>query len=91
MELLGPVVAATGQLLTVGDSALVEVTGEHRDAISTWVVAEEMAGEADSAAAAGLQGLLIQLRPVLQWLVAGGLDAGERDRDHRNAAWVRLY
>ena len=91
MQLLGPVRAAPDQVLSVADPALVEVAGEHRDAISTGTVPEEMAGETDRVAATGLQLLLIKLRPVLQRLVAGWLDAGERNEDHLNTACVHLY
>ena len=91
MQLLGPVRAAAGQVLSMSDQALVEVAGEHGDAISTGMVPKEMAGETDRTAAAGLQLLLIKLRPVLQRLVAGWLDAGEGNRDHESAARVRLY
>jgi hypothetical protein len=91
VELLGPVVAAAGEVLTVADQALVEMAREQRDAISTGVVSEEMAGEADRAAAAGLQDLLIQSWPLLQGFAARGLDAGEGERDHDSTACVRLY
>lgn len=91
MQLLGPVRASADQVLSMSDQALVEVAGEHRDAISSGVMPEEMAGETDRVAAAGLQLLLIKLRPFLQRLGARVLDAGEGERDHDSTACVHPY
>jgi hypothetical protein len=41
----------------MGDQALVQVAGEQRDAVRARVVAEEVAGHADLAAAAGAAAL----------------------------------
>jgi hypothetical protein len=43
----------------------VQLAGEHRDAVRPGVVPEEVAGEADLAAAAGHQHLLIEIGPLL--------------------------
>jgi hypothetical protein len=52
-------------MLTLGDQAVVQMTSEHRDAVSSRVVSESVAGHADLAAAAGAQHVLIQIRPGL--------------------------
>jgi hypothetical protein len=49
----------------MGKQALVQLTGEQGNAVHPSVVAEEMAGEADLAAAAGHQHLLIEIGPLL--------------------------
>ena len=82
MQVFCPAAAAVGEVLAMGDQALMQVAGEQGDAVGAWVVAEEMAGHADLAAAAGAQHGLIQLGPLLDLLVAGGLQTGEGDRHH---------
>jgi len=82
MQVFCPAAAAVGEVLAMGDQALVQVAGEQRDAVGAWVVAEEMAGYADLAAAAGAQHGLIQPGPIFDLLVAGGLQTGEGDRHH---------
>jgi len=82
VQVLGPAAAAVGEVLTVGDQALVQVAGEQRDAVGSRVVAEKMAGHADLAAAAGAEHLLIEPGPVLDRLQAGGLQTGDLDRHH---------
>jgi hypothetical protein len=49
----------------MGQQALVQLAGEHRDAVHPGVMAEEVAGHADLAAAAGHQHLLIKVVPLL--------------------------
>jgi len=71
-----------GEVLAVGDQALVQVAGEQRDAVGAGVVPEEVAGHADLAAAAGTQDRLIEPRPLLNRLLAGGLQTGKGDRHH---------
>jgi hypothetical protein len=63
----------------MGDQALVQVAGEHRDAVGASVVAEEVAGHAHLAAAAAEQHRLIEPGPVLDRLQAGGAQTGGRD------------
>jgi len=82
VQILCPAVAAVGEVLAVGNQPLVQVTGEMRDAVGAGVVAEEMAGHADLAAAAGAQHLLIEPGPVLDFFFAGRLQTGEGDRHH---------
>lgn len=53
-----------GEVLPVGDQALVQLTGEHGDAVRASVVAKPVTGEADLAAAGGTQHLLIEKRPL---------------------------
>jgi hypothetical protein len=43
-----------GEVITMGDQPLMQVTGEQGDAVGTGVVAEEMAGHADLATTAGV-------------------------------------
>jgi len=57
----------------MGDQPLVQVAGQQRDVVGPWVLAEEMAGQADLAAAAGAEQLLIEPGPVLDRLPARGL------------------
>ena len=70
------------QMLAMGDQALMQMAGEQRDALRPRVMPEEVAGHADLAAAAGAEHRLIQPGPVLDLLLAGRLQAGERDRHH---------
>ena len=65
MQVLRPAAAAVGEVLAMGDQPLVQLAGEQRDAVHSGVVAEEVAGEADLAAAAGAQQSLIEVRPLL--------------------------
>jgi hypothetical protein len=61
----------------MGQQALVELTGKQRDAVHPGVMAEPVAGEADLAAAAGHQHLLIEIGPVLVAAIVCGR-AGRR-------------
>jgi len=63
-----------GEVLALGDQALMQMAGEQRDALRPRVVPEEVAGHADLAAAAGTEDRLIQPGP--------GLDLG-------GACWLR--
>jgi len=80
-----------GDVLPVGDQALVELTREQGDAVGSWVMAEKVAGEADLPAAAGHQNGLIQPGPLLDGLKAGGLQTGKRNGHHGQAGEVHLY
>jgi len=73
VQVFCPAAAAVGEVLAMGDQALVQVAGEQRDAVGAWVVAEEVAGHADLAAAAGAEHLLIEPGPILDRLQARGL------------------
>ena len=79
-HVVGPALAAAGEVLAVGDEAVVQPAGEQRDAAGCSVVPEPVAGEADLAAATGLQHGLIQLGPGLGTGLGG---EGERD-GHRD-------
>jgi len=72
-----PASAAMGEVLTMGDQPLVQMAGEQRDAVGAWVMPEEVAGHADLAVATGAEHVLIKPGPVLDRLVAGGLQTGE--------------
>ena len=80
VQVFGPAAAAVGEVLAMGDQALVQVAGEQRDAVGAGVVAEKMAGHADLAAPAGAKHVLIEPGPVLDRINAGGLQTGEGDR-----------
>ena len=60
------------------------MAGELRDAVHPGVVPEPVAGHADLAAAGPEQHGLIEIGPVLDLLLAGRLQTGERDRHHDN-------
>ena len=66
----------------MGNQPLMQVAGEQGDAVGARVVSEEMAGHADLAAAAVSEHLLIQPGPLLDLLVAVGLQTGKGDRHH---------
>ena len=73
VQVFCPAAAAVGEVLAVGDQALMQMAGEQRDAVGSRVVAEKMAGHADLAAAAGAEHLLIEPGTVLDHLQARGL------------------
>ena len=73
VQVFCPAAAAVGEVLAVGDQALVQVAGEQRDAVRAGVMPEEVAGHADLAAAAGAEHVLIEPGPVLDRLQARGL------------------
>ena len=58
---------------------------EQRDAVEAGVVAEEMAGYADLAAAGGAEHVLIKPGPIFDLLVAGRLKTWKGDRYHGNS------
>ena len=73
MQVFGPAMATVGEVLAVGDQALMQVAGEQRYALGPRVVAEEVAGHAYLAAAAGAEHPLIKPGPVFDLFLAGGL------------------
>ena len=79
------------EVVAMGDQALMQMASEQRDALRPRVMPEEMAGHADLAAAAGAEHRLIQPGPVLDLLLVGRLQAGERDRHHDDHRGVHLY
>ena len=64
-HVISPTLAAAGQVLAVGDQPLIELTGEHRDAVHPGVMPEPVAGHADLAAAGLEQQCLIEVGPLL--------------------------
>ena len=82
VQVFCPAAAAMGEVLAVGDQALVQVAGEQRDAVRAGVMPEEVAGHADLAAAAGAEHVLIEPGPVLDRINARGLQPGDLDRHH---------
>jgi antitoxin (DNA-binding transcriptional repressor) of toxin-antitoxin stability system len=75
-----------GEVLAMGDQALVQLAGEHGDAVHPGVVPEPVAGHADLAAAGLEKGALIEVRPLLHGDIQPGIQccrSGERDT-HEN-------
>ena len=64
VQVFGPAAAAVGEVIAMGDQAVVQLAGKQRDAVGAGVVAEKMAGEADLLAAAGEEHILLQPGPV---------------------------
>jgi hypothetical protein len=64
-HVVGPALAAAGEVLAVGDQALVQLAGEQRDAVHAGLVLEPVAGHADLAAPGLHQHLLVEERPLL--------------------------
>ena len=66
-HVVGPALAAAGEVLAVGDQALVQLACEQRDAVHPRMVLKPVAGHADLAAPCRHQNLLVQERPLLNW------------------------
>jgi hypothetical protein len=64
-QILGPAGVAVGEVIALADHALLQLTGEHRDAIHPGVVPKPVAGHADLAAAGLEQHRLIEVGPLL--------------------------
>ena len=83
-HVIGPALAAAGQVFSMGDQTLVQLAGEHRNAVHPGVAPEPVAGHAGLAAADGDQNLLVEVGPNIDWDLAGsriaarggGFDAG---------------
>jgi len=96
-HVVGPALAAAGEVLAVGDQPLEQLAGEHGDAVHPGVVPEEMAGHADLAAATGDQNRLIGVGPSVDGDLAGSRIAARGERF--DAGWghnplnteIRLY
>jgi hypothetical protein len=73
VQILRPAAAPVGEVLAMGNQALVQVAGEQRDAVGSGVVPEEMAGHTNLAAPAGAEHVLIEPGPILDRLQARGL------------------
>ncbi len=63
-------------MLAMVDQSLVELTGEHRDAVDARVMPEPVAGHADLAAAGLEQHVLIEIGPLLN----RGFESGGQGR-----------
>ena len=85
VQVFCPAAAAVGVVLAMGDQALVQMAGEQGDAVRARVMPEEVAGHAELAASAGAEHVLIEPGPLLDRLVAGGLQPGDGDRSHGNS------
>jgi hypothetical protein len=69
-HVVGPALAAAGEVLAVGDQALVQlVSGEQGDAVHTGLVLKPVAGHADLAAPGLHQHLLVQEGPLFGWQI----------------------
>ena len=75
-HVVSPPLAAAGEVLAMGDQALVQLTGQHRDAIHLRVVPKPVAGHADLAAAGPEQHVAAEARPVLD----GDIGPGDQGR-----------
>ena len=64
-HVVGPALAAADQVLALANQALVQLTGEQRDALGSGVVPKPVARHADLAATAGAEHDLIEVRPGL--------------------------
>jgi len=64
LQVFRPAAAAVGEVLAMGDQALLQLAGKQRDAVRPRVMPEEVAGHADLAAPAGGEHLLIEPGPV---------------------------
>jgi len=84
----------------MGQQALMQLAGEHRDAVHPGVVAEPMTGEADLAAAAAHQHLVTEIGPLLvaaivfcsagRWPGATGAGRGDSQVDTSNGSTLVL-
>ena len=89
-HVIGPALAAADQVLALGDLAMVQLAGEHRDALSSGVVAEPMAGHADLAAAAGPQHGLIEIRPGFAITACSHCAGPVSSRNHQTTLGVHI-
>ena len=64
-HVVGPALAAAGEVLAVGDQALVQLAGEQGDAVHARLVLEPVASHADLVAPCLHQHLLVEERPLL--------------------------
>lgn len=70
----------------MGDQPMMQMAGELGNAVRPWVLPEEVAGHAGLPAAAGAQDRLVEPGPLLDRLLAGGLQTGKRDRHHGDSS-----
>ena len=74
----------------MGDQPLIELTGEHRDAVHPGVVAKPVAGHADLAAAGLEQHSLIEVGPLLDRdFKLGGQSRGAGQRETHERLQMR--
>jgi hypothetical protein len=59
-------------MLTLGDQTLMNRTGQHRDAVPADLVAEVLAGDADSTRAGRTEDIHIQVIPLVSRGTRGG-------------------
>jgi len=86
VKILRPATASMGEVVAMGDQPLVQMAGQLRDAVGARMVPEEVAGHADLPATAGAKDRLIEPGPLLDRLLAGGLQTGKRDRHHGDSS-----
>ena len=91
VQVFCPAAAAVGEMLAMGNQALVKVAGKQRDAIRAGMVPEEMTSHADLAATACAEHVLIEPGPVFDRINTGELQTGEGDRHHGDSWGVHLY
>ena len=71
-----PALAAAREVLAMGNQALVQLAGEHRDAVHSGMVPKPVAGHADHAAASPEKRVGVEVRPLLDW----GFESGRQSR-----------
>jgi len=80
-HVVGPALAAAGQVFAMDDQPLVQLAGEQRDAVHPGVVPKPVAGHADLATAGLEQHYLIEVGPLLDRGIEPGIQCcgpGER-------------
>jgi len=91
-HVIGPTLAAAGEVLAVGNQALVQLAGEHRDAVDASVMPEPVAGHADLAPAGFHQGALIEIGPLFDWgFESGGQGRWPGQRDTHEPLQMRTH
>ena len=89
-HVVGPILAAAGEVLAMGNEALVQLASEHRNAVHPGVVPESVAGHANLAAAGLEQGVLIEVGPLFDGsFESGGQCRWPRERNTHDASPMR--
>ena len=91
-HVVSPALAAAGQVLAMGDQTLLQLAGEHRDAVHPGMVPKPMAGHADLAAAGLAQHRLIEVMPLLDRGLEPGIQCcGSGERGTHESRPVRTH
>ena len=91
-HVVSPALAAADEVLTMGDQALVQLAGEHGDAVHPRVMPKPVAGHAGLAAAGLEQHVLLQVWPALRRIKRLRRCSNATNSDpHHPIQCVRLY